>query len=550
MKKLTYITYLLLFLPLIFFGQKKSNVVLGLESNSQYYTDDSKTGEFKESNRFRSNNYISALYEYKNFYAGLQIESYSPQSLLNYYSGFEKTNLGLYYAGYKNNKIEITLGHFYEQFGSGLALRSWEDRQLGINNALRGGRIKYTPFDYLEFKALYGKHRAGFEHSKGTVFGFDINILISDLINLKSTDLSLGFSYVSKNEKNDTSSNLVSDMTNVFEGRIDFSKKNFYSSIHYTHKGKEPIFFLRDVKAVKTGSAYTLNLGYTQKGLGIDATFRRLENMDFYAERSKKGNDFSQYIVNYVPGLTKQHDYLLSNIYVYQAQPQVSFFLPPRFGEIGGQLDIFYNIKKKTFLGGKYGTKIAANVAYWYGLKGEADHSNPTLYDYTVSTFGFGDKYFSDMSIEIRKKWSKKWNSIFYYVNQFYNMEYLEQKPGVVNADIAVAETTYKIGGGASIRFEAQHLWTKDDKKNWIGGTLEYNLSPYISFYVNDIYNYGNDDLSKRIHYYNVGGNYTYKSNRIGLSYGRQRGGLICIGGVCRFVPESSGLTINLSINF
>jgi hypothetical protein len=34
------------------------------------------------------------------------------------------------------------------------------------------------------------------------------------------------------------------------------------------------------------------------------------------------------------------------------------------------------------------------------------------------------------------------------------------------------------------------------------------------------------------------------------MNYGRQRGGLICIGGVCRFVPENTGLTANLTVNF
>ena len=32
--------------------------------------------------------------------------------------------------------------------------------------------------------------------------------------------------------------------------------------------------------------------------------------------------------------------------------------------------------------------------------------------------------------------------------------------------------------------------------------------------------------------------------------FGRQRGGLICIGGVCRYVPESNGFNLNLSHSF
>ncbi|WGU71571.1 DUF6029 family protein [Capnocytophaga canimorsus] len=51
----------------------------------------------------------------------------------------------------------MTAGHFYEQFGSGLALRLWEDRALGINNALFGGRIKWNLQDIFQLKVLGGK---------------------------------------------------------------------------------------------------------------------------------------------------------------------------------------------------------------------------------------------------------------------------------------------------------------------------------------------------------------------------------------------------------
>ena len=271
--------------------------------------------------------------------------------------------------------------------------------------------------------------------------------------------------------------------------------------------------------------------------------------MGFYSQREFTGNIYNQYIINYLPELTKQHDYLLTNIYVYQAQARTSFIPITKFGEIGGQIDLFYQMKKGTFLGGKYGTKLAFNASYWSGLKGETDFSNPEKYTYNAQTFGFGEKYFSDISIEIRKEWSKRWHSIFYWVNQYYNTRYVEETIGRVKADIAVAETTFKTGKRSSIRMEAQHLWTKDDRKNWIGGTLEYNVFSRLGFYANDIYNYGNANSAQKIHYYNIRGNYRYKSYRLTLNYGRQRGGLICVGGVCRIVPESTGLTANINIS-
>ena len=186
-------------------------------------------------------------------------------------------------------------------------------------------------------------------------------------------------------------------------------------------------------------------------------------------------------------------------------------------------------------------------MSYWAGLSGDFDYLN---FEYDSDLLKFGKKYFSDISMEIRKKWSGDWSSVFYYVNQYYNKRYIEETFGIVKSNIFVSESTYKMGSGKSLRFEAQHLWSKDDRKNWVGGTLEFNLNPKVAMYVNDIFNYGNDNEAKRIHYYNFGGSYTLGPQTFALNYGRQRGGLICIGGVCRFVPESTGVTANIVLSF
>jgi hypothetical protein len=93
-------------------------------------------------------------------------------------------------------------------------------------------------------------------------------------------------------------------------------------------------------------------------------------------------------------------------------------------------------------------------------------------------------------------------------------------------------------------------MWADSDRKNWAASTVEFNLNSTLSFFAADIYNYGNDDPDLRNHYYNFGSAFRQKSTRIALSYGRQRGGLVCVGGVCRFVPESSGFSLSLNTTF
>jgi hypothetical protein len=95
-------------------------------------------------------------------------------------------------------------------------------------------------------------------------------------------------------------------------------------------------------------------------------------------------------------------------------------------------------------------------------------------------------------------------------------------------------------------------------EKNWLGGSVEYNHNEKWSFFATDMFNYGFDanahlinatDLFD-IHFYNFGTAYKKGSTRIALNYGRQRGGLVCAGGVCRFVPPSTGLGIQISTTF
>ena len=104
----------------------------------------------------------------------------------------------------------------------------------------------------------------------------------------------------------------------------------------------------------------------------------------------------------------------------------------------------------------------------------------------------------------------------------------------------------YKFEGSKSVRFVVQHLWAEKDRKNWAAAVLEYNFNSRFALYVADNWNYGDTD----IHYYSVGGSYSKGRTRLGVNYGRQRGGLICIGGVCRFVPENTGVTANLTVSF
>jgi hypothetical protein len=536
-------------------AHSKAQLSGGLESNSSLYIDDAKVKleQIEARQRFRSNNYLRLDYKLKNFTAGAQVEAYEPKALLNYSPNLNKTNLGTYYLKYKNDKLrlEAVAGHFYEQFGSGLVFRTWEDRQLGIANSIAGGLVKYSPLESVHFTAFYGKQRngLGFDFTDGKIAALNTDVELSSLLKIKKAKFGVGLSYVNRNEQEQVYEGLNKN-TYLTSARGDFSAGGFTADFEYAFKSKDALVEFNNVRPELQfdGDAYLLNLGYTKNGLGITANFRRLENFGFYSQRRSAGNIYNEAMLNYIPALTKQYDYSLTNIYVYAAQPNLSFE-PDRnkAGEIGGQIGLFYQIKKQTPLGGKYGTSIALNYAQWHGLKGRYDAEQRK---YQADKLGLGEKYYRDASVEIRKKWNKKWSSVFTYLNQYYNARYVEEATGEVNANTLVFDNTLRLKKTKSIRLEIQHQWANRGFGSWAASQLEYNFNAVWSVFALDIYNYGNKTPADKLHYYNLGTTFSKGAYRVQLGYGRQRGGLICVGGVCRFVPRSAGLNVGLNYSF
>lgn len=532
----------------------------GLESNSQWYLNDKEQQTLHPEDPLRSNNYLFLNYNLNKWSAGLQVEAYEKNALLNYNPKYEGTSVATYFVNYKDKTFDLTAGYFYEQFGSGLILRTWEDRALGINNTLRGFRTIIRPTEYLTFTALFGQQRTGFDVTDSKIHGFNAEVDFANLFKFETSQLSGGLSFVGRDEKTNIVNPDFDNMTNAISYRLNFSHNSFYISSELDTKSRDGVLanISNDLstKLVKTGNAFLLNMGYTKKGLGVDATFRRLENMAFYSERvpEKFSNGttsliYNDKLMNYTPALTKQQHYNVANIYVYQAQSKVDFSAEDvmKAGEIGGQIDIFYDAKKGSLLGGKYGTKFSFNSSRWYNLKGNYIFS-PSNYE--TKKIAGSDKYYTDYSLEVTKRFSPKIISGLTYMNQFYNARFLAGDPYIINTNILGAETTYNFAKARSIRGVVEHMWVDTERKNWASGTLEFNANSKMSFYASDLYNYGNDDIHKRTHYYNIGGSYRRGSSRIALNYGRQRGGLVCVGGVCRIVPESTGISLSLNTSF
>ena len=69
-------------------------------------------------------------------------------------------------------------------------------------------------------------------------------------------------------------------------------------------------------------------------------------------------------------------------------------------------------------------------------------------------------------------------------------------------------------------------------------------------FAFQDMYNYGNQNEDKRLHYSNINIGFLKGSTRFEIGYGKKREGIFCVGGVCKLVPSSNGLNLSITSSF
>jgi len=573
-------------LPAIGFAQdflSGATVTGNTQIDAQVYNEDSKLGITDSTlnyKKFGMNGFANINYVNGNFTAGMRFEGF-----LNPMTGFDPRYEGVgvpyWFAKYKLSKLELTAGHFYEQFGSGLILRSWEEWTLGYDNNIYGFNAKFSPFEGVTLKGLVGTQRYFWEpyekDSRGIVRGIDGDFYLNDMFESLSdagTKITLGGSFVSRYEKEESkilTRNIEFDSINEFGDTTEWTRKttyeydlpvnvgswaarmnmakggfNFY--VEYAKKGNDPNETNNYI--YKEGQALYSTLSYSTMGLGIFLSAKWIDNMS-YKSRRKEGGVPPMLDINYLPAISKEHQYSLAAMYPYATKPN---------GEFGLQGEVVYTAPKKSTLGGKYGTSVTLNYSWANNIDEQPVAENIPIDStgtdgYKSNFLSVGDvPFYRDFSLLLEKKFNSKIKLKAAYFNQTYNLHVIEEDiidaDNMVYANIGVLDFTYKFDRRNSLRTELQGLWTKQDEGDWAALTLEYNISPTWFFSVMDEYNYGNPVDDDQVHYYNLSFGYTDKSNRISLRYGRQREGLLCVGGVCRYVPASTGLTLTITSSF
>lgn len=501
------------------------------------------------------NAFGNLIYQNGKFTAGIRYEAYLPP-LNGFDAEYEGTGIANRFLRYTDKIMDITVGNFYEQFGNGLIFRAYEEWTLGIDNSVDGVSFRLKPMPGILLKAIYGKQRYYWNDeddnkTKPIIRGVDVELGLNDIFTEfedAKTRVNIGLGFVSKYEKDDPFFEYkLPENVGAYSVRLNMNHGGVNIQSEYAYKINDPNSTNNFI--YKPGHAFYLSGSYSRKGLGFIISTKQLDNFSFNAMRApKKGKSP---MINYLPSLAYQHSYSLLAMYPNVTQPN---------GEVGYAAELFYNIPKKSWLGGKYGTKLSINLSHVNGLdkvpvEGETSYYKKGTDGYTAKFMGFGRiKFFQDISIKVNKKISSEMKLIAGISKIDYNVEAMKEgNPDAVDMYRIVAgfvDFTYKFNRKKALRTELQYLQTKSDLGNWALALLEYSIAPKWFFTVQDQINLKNPDTQKAIHYYTLGATYVNKATRLAVSYGRQREGMLCVGGVCRQVKASNGFTINLTQSF
>ena len=544
--------------PVVFHGNVRSDwlvpqndAVIGTEATNQ---------------KLLSNTAAQFSLTYKQWEAGLRYE-YQQHPL----PGFEKdfAGYGLPYAYLRGRlgSFDVTLGSYYEQFGSGFILRTYEAPTLGIDSHLRGLRLALDAGAGVQIKAIAGRQRHYWSTNPANIFGLDGEWTLPQLSFVPQSRIILGASWVGKHEKQDNITRIVSRSgeayplrqqliqplwVQAFDVRLAFHQRHFNTLLEYAVKGQDPSF--DNGFTYGLGSAWLLSTSYSRRGVSALLQAKRAENMSF---RSQRSGNLSPSMLNHLPPFTPQPTYALTTLYPYATQS-----VP---GEWAFQGEFSYALPKRTRLGGCYGTtlKLHASQIFALGLKSIAiaspfERTNAALIGtdgaQSQGFFAFGQTLYREIGVDLDRRLSRPLHLHLSYLHQVYDKTAIEGKGGNILTHIGIGELRWKVSRNWNIRTELQYLYTRQDQGDWTSALVEISAFHDWMFTLADQYNahvYSSAlHRESAVHYLQGFLTYTAGMHRLQIGYGRTRAGYNCAGGVCRYIPAQRGWTLSYNLTF
>ena len=532
-------------------AQKGARITGNLQSTGNFFFRDSLIGAFNtpqyDHQLFGADTWMSLNYSNWGFDVGMRFDMFNNSNILTPLGSYTDEGIGRWYVSKQIQKLKITGGYIYDQIGSGIIYRAYEERGLLIDQALKGIKLEYDLTPDWKVKAFSGRQKRQFDLHDSVIKGAALDGFLTVGDSLRPVSLAPGIGVVNRTLSDAQAQEVVSAIATYSSANRIGAKYNTFAFSAYNTLTYGPISLYTEA-AYKTGEAIFNPLpkvnrfifepgsllyasgSYAKNKLAVTVDFKRTENFVFRSNPILRLEKLNDGLINFLPPVTRVNTFRL--LARYNAATQ-------EIGELAYQVDARYRVNKK----------VSLNVNY-SDIK---DLDQEQLY--------------REIFTEVQYKKRRKFQVLAGVQMQTYNQNRFESKPGVPNVETITPyiEYLHKFTRKKSLRIEAQYMRTGADDKgvrhdygDWAFVLAEFSIAPHWTFTLSDMYNAApgkNSPVDENgeklaINYPRVDVFYTYKNNRFSASYIKQVEGVVCSGGICRLEPAFSGVRLTVNSNF
>lgn len=491
-----------------------------------------------------SEGWLSMRYNTNGFTFSVRADEFNNSNLANPGQAMTNFGLGAWNVTKETKDLSISMGYIYDQIGSGILFRTYEDRGLLIDNALVGLELKCKLNENINLKGFTGQQKYQFSTYAPVIKGLNAEGDFS----IGNLHLLPGVGALNRTLDQSSMNKVAStiqayDTLKRFEPVYNVYAFTFYNTVSYknlswylegAYKTHEAIYDNNNM-VDKDGNIEYTSINYGRKGIALSLTGKRTQNFVMLTSPIETGLVNSG-MLNWQPVVAVLRPERLMSLYTPASQ---------NLSELATTANLQISPNDYTNMNFTY-TQINTLDNKKLFRENYADISNQSLESWKfqagVQYVEYNQSIYQGKSVDTAK------NSTF-------------SQP-IIFSLTPFAEITYKINEKNSVRFEGNYNLTKQYYGSWVFLLLEYNLAPKFSFSVSDMYNIapnkgaGNPNYTgssfegKPINYYSIYTAYTKGAHRFSIAYVKQVAGINCSGGVCRYEPAFSGVKATLTSTF
>ncbi len=536
------LTILILFSYSFVFSQEESNSNPNgtfnafLTTQTGFFIRDSNIGAIHtpqyDHQLYGGQSWLDAMYSNWGFEFGVRLDYFQNSNLINPLGSFNKQGIGRWFIRKEDTKFGFEAGYIYDQIGTGIIYRAYEARTQGLDNALQGVKLNLNINQNWHLKAFAGKQKKQFDVYESLIKGIALDgfVKASDtshfsmapglgIVNRTIDDASLDnalatiATYPKANQflpRYNTYACTLYDQINAGNFTLylesAFKSNDVFNDPNALRQDDQGNLYQAPTLIHKSGHVLYGSINYVKSSFGLTLEAKRTQYFSFRTRPQEEANNG---LISFIPPMSRQQSYNLLSFY----QPATQ-----EIGESAFKGELQFNLgeNEETILHISHINDLNQNKLYReYYAEGSSRKKNRTIL----------------ASVQYRE----------------YNQQVYEGKPNapLVKTFVLNLDGTFKLNEVRALRVNLETMTTKQDQGNWISILAEYSIAPKWIFTLSDMYN-----GTKKKNYNTAMVTYSHLSNRVSLGWVRQRAGIVCTGGICRYEPAFNGIKFNLEARF